>query len=151
RRRATPPPPPPGHPPLPFSHYFRLETGIPVPRHSDFHRPGPGEHGLGPVPIAGIPAITAHRIVLVIAEVVIQLALQRALHDHFRQLAQQPALTGQLQPAGAGPLAKLAQQLLISGRELHVTLLLAGCHVCHWCLLRLGSYTVETALSHFRW
>jgi hypothetical protein len=39
----------------------------------------------------------------------------RALDDHFRQLPEQAALAGQLQPARAGPLGKLEQQLLIGG------------------------------------
>src|SRR5690242_11505257 len=68
-----------------------------------------------------------------------------ALDDHLGQLAQQPALTGQFQPARAGPLGKLPQDLLIGRRQLHrlPALLLAGRHVSHWCLLRLRSYTDE--------
>ena len=48
-----------------------------------------------------------------VSKMVIELAFQRALHDHFRQLAEQAALAAQLQPAGAGPLGKLEQQLLV--------------------------------------
>ena len=51
----------PGQPPLPLGDDFRLETGVPVPRHGDLHRPGLGEHRLGPVAIAGIAAIAARR------------------------------------------------------------------------------------------
>src|SRR6266567_836005 len=47
------------------------------------------------------------------------------------------------QTAGAGPLGKLVQQLLIGRRQLHGILALADRHVSHWCLLRLGSYTIE--------
>jgi hypothetical protein len=141
----------PGQPPLPFGDDFRLETRIRVPRHQELHWPSPGEHGLGPVPIAGIAAITAGRVMLAVAEVVIQLALQGTLDHHLGQPAQQPALAGQLQPAAAGPLGKLPQQLLIGSRELRSVLVMTARHVCHWCLLRLGSYTVEMALSHFRW
>ena len=68
--------------------------------------------------VAGIAAVAAFRVMLAIAEMVVQLAFQGALDDHFGQLAQQPALTGQLQPAGAGPLGELAQHLLISRRQL---------------------------------
>jgi hypothetical protein len=93
----------------------RLETGIPVQRHSDFHRPGIGNHRLGAAPVTGIPAVAAFRVVLSVTQVVIQLAFQRALDDHFRQLAEQAVVAGQLQPAGAGPLGELAQQLLIGG------------------------------------
>ena len=61
---------------------------------------------------------------LAVAEVVIQ----RALDHHLRQLAQQAALTGQLQPAGARPLGKLPQQLIIGGREPRSVLAVAGRH-----------------------
>src|SRR6266536_152533 len=47
------------------------------------------------------------------------------------------------QPAGAGPLGKLPQYLLIGRGQLRRLLVLTGRHVCHWCLLCLGSYTVE--------
>ena len=110
----------PGQPPLPFGDDFRLEAGIPVPRHRDLHRPGLGEHRLGPAPVAGIAAIAAFRVVLGIAEVIIQLAFQGALDHHLGQPAQQAALAGQLQPAGPGPLGQLAQQLLIGRRQLRL-------------------------------
>src|SRR5438067_618552 len=77
-----------------------------------------------------------------IAQVIVQLALQGALDHHLGQPAQQPALAGQLQPAGAGPPGKLAQNLLISRRQLRSTLVLGSRHVSHWCLLHLRSYTV---------
>src|ERR1019366_708351 len=55
---------------------FRLEAGIAVPRHGNFHRPGLGDHRLGPVTVPGIPAITAGRVVPGIAKMIVQLALQ---------------------------------------------------------------------------
>ena len=79
---------------------------------------------------------------LAVAEMIIQLAFQGALDDHLGQPAQQAALAGQLQPAGPGPLGKLAQHLLIGRRQLRPGLVPVLCHVSHWCLLRLGSYTV---------
>ena len=94
----------------------RLEAGIPVPRHGDFHRPGIGEHGFLAVAVTGIAAVTAVRVILPVAEVIIELALQSALDHHLGQFAQQAALAGQLQPAGAGPLGQLPQQLLIRGQ-----------------------------------
>src|SRR5690349_2191898 len=87
---------------------------------------------------------------LAITKVIIQLAFQRTLDHHLGQLAQQPALAGQLQPARAGPLGKLPQQLLISGRELRPVLVLATRHVYHWCLLRLWSYTVKITVPQVR-
>src|SRR5229473_1735702 len=46
-------------------------------------------------------------------------------------------------PAGAGPLGKLAQHLLIARGQLHGSLVIVGRRVSHWCLLHLGGYTVE--------
>ena len=120
-----------GQPPLPLSDNFRLEAGIPVPRHRDLHRPGLGDYRLRPAPIAGIAAVPPGRVVLAIAEVVVHLALERALDDHLGQLPQQAALAGQLQPAGPGPLGELAQQLLISRRQLRPVLAPVLCHVSH--------------------
>jgi len=93
--------------------------------------PGIGEHRLGPVAIAGIPAIAAFRVMLGIAQVVIQLTFQGALDHHLGQAAQQPALAGQLQPAGAGPLGELTQHLLIGRRQLRAGLVPVLCHVSH--------------------
>ena len=130
-------------PPLPFSDNLWLETGIPVPWHRDLHRPGIGKYRLSAMAVAGIAAVTARRVVLAIAKMVIHLAFQRALDHHLRQLAQQAAVAGQLQPAGAGPLGKLPQQLLISCRQLCRLRTLAIDHISHWCLLCPRSYTVE--------
>ena len=52
----------PGQPPLPFSDDFRLETGIPVPRHRNLHRSRIGEHRLGPPAITGITAVAAFQV-----------------------------------------------------------------------------------------
>ena len=107
-----------GQPPLTFGEDFRLEAGMPVQRHADIHRAGMGNYRLGPVAVAGIAAVAAFRVILSVGEMVIQLAFQCTL-DHDRgQAAQQPALAGQLQPAGAGPSGQLAQHLLIGDGEL---------------------------------
>jgi hypothetical protein len=88
-------------------------------------RPGfePVSYGFRPVrrahdAIAEIHQFGAFRVVLAVAEVVIQLAFQGALDDYLGQPAEQPALAGQPQPARPGPLGKLGQQLLISRRQL---------------------------------
>src|SRR5271165_5434252 len=52
----------PGQPPLPFGDDYRLETGIPVPRHAELHRAHLGDHRLGAVAITGIAAIAAFRV-----------------------------------------------------------------------------------------
>jgi len=101
------------------------------PGHGDFHRPGIGEHGLGAVATAGIAAVTAGRIILLIAQVIIQLAFQRALDHHFHQPPQQAAPAGQRPPAGAGPIGTPADQLLIGRRQLHPVPAPACRHVSH--------------------
>jgi hypothetical protein len=72
-----------------------------------------GQHRLGPVAVAGVAAITAGHVMLVVAEVVGELALQRGLQQPLGQLLQQPSLPGQLQPAGAGSVRQLLDQLLV--------------------------------------
>ena len=120
-----------GQPPLPLGDDFRLEAGIPVPRHGNLHRPGIGNHRLGPAAVTGIAAVAAFRVMLAVAEVIVQLAFQGAFDDHLGQPPQQTALAGQLQPAGAGPLGQLTQQLLIGRRELRPGLVPVLCHVSH--------------------
>ena len=44
--------------------------------------------------------------------------------------------------ASASPLGKLRKQFLIGGRQLWAALVMAGRQVCHWCLLRPGSYAL---------
>ncbi len=77
----------------------------------------------------------AGRVMLSAAEMIVHLAFQGALGHHLGQLSQQPALAGQLQPARAGPLGELAQQLLTGSRESRAVLVLLVRHICHGCLL----------------
>jgi hypothetical protein len=108
----------PGQAPLALAHDPRLERGVPVARDVDLHRPDLGQHRLGPVPVAGVAAITPDGVVAVVAEVVGDLALQRGLHQPLRQLGQQPCFAGQRQPAGTGPPGQPSDQLLIDGVQL---------------------------------
>jgi hypothetical protein len=73
----------PAQPPLPLGHDRRGERAVTVPRHVDLHRPHVGEHGLGPVPVAGVPAVTAGRVVPGIPQVSVQLTFQGALEHHL--------------------------------------------------------------------
>ena len=68
----------------------------------------PVSYGFRPVrrahdAIAEIHQFGAFRVVLAVAEVVIQLAFQGALDDHLGQPAEQPALAGQPQARPSGP------------------------------------------------
>jgi hypothetical protein len=49
------------HAALPLGHDLRGKRGVPVPGHLHLDRARLGEHGLGPVPVAGVPAVTAGR------------------------------------------------------------------------------------------
>ena len=67
----------PGQPPLPLGDDFRVEAGIPVPRHRDFPRLGLGDYRLGPVAVAGIAAVAAGRVVLGISASEVNLPQRR--------------------------------------------------------------------------
>lgn len=91
--------------------------------------------------IAGIPAIAAHRIVLLIAQVIIQLTLQCAFDHHLGQLAQQATSPVSFSPPVRARSANSRSTCSSAGDSS------AGSWswlvVSHWCLLRLWSYTVE--------
>jgi hypothetical protein len=80
-----------------------------------------------------------------VAEMVLHLPFQRGFHDYLRQPRQQPALTGQPQALGTGPLAQLPQQLLIHRvRRNRPDNRLRRCltnHISRGYLLNLWSYT----------
>jgi len=107
---------------------------------------------LGSGAVAWVAAVAAARVVLGVAKMIIQLALERRVHDPFGQPGQQPALTGQLQPLRSGPIGELLDQLLIHRVELirhcqrRLRPLLLHHHFSHNCLLRLRSYTVKVAV-----
>ncbi len=119
--------------PLPLRDDPGLEAGIAVAWHVDLDRADIGEHGLGPGAVTRVTGPAAGRIVLVIAEVIGHLALERGLQQPLGQLLQHPALTGQLQPAGLGAAQQLRDELLIqAGCGLRVLgVLHAGHHVGH--------------------
>jgi len=58
------------------------------------------------LPLREFPSFAAGRVVLLVPQVILELAFQRALDHHLGQLAQQAAFAGKLQPAGAGPLGE---------------------------------------------
>ena len=104
-----------GQPLLPLLDDLRLEGAVAVPGHGYLHRADIGQHGLGAVAVAGVAAVLPRRIVLVIAEVVGDLALQSGLQQPLGQLLEQPALAGQLQALGLGPAHQLVDQLVVHG------------------------------------
>jgi hypothetical protein len=55
--------------------------------------------------------------VLVVADVVGDLALERGLHQPLRELGEQAAVTGQLQTTLTGPPDQTIEQLLVDGVE----------------------------------
>ena len=111
--------------------------------HVDLDRADLGQHGLRPVPVAGVAAVAAGRVVAVVAQVVGDLAFQRGLDQALGELGEQPALAGQLQSARAGPPGQAGDQLLVDRVQLvrarrflahelvQVHGLLLGHHVSH--------------------
>ncbi|MFJ5035250.1 hypothetical protein ACIQB5_46175 [Streptomyces sp. NPDC088560] len=81
------------------------------------------------------------RVVLLVAEVVGDLALRGGLQHTLGQLLQQPALAGQLEPARTGPVDQLPDQLAVqqARRQLDRSdlsnRLNRGSHVAHQVLL----------------
>ena len=78
--------------PLPLGHDPRLERPVPTPGHRDLHRPCLGQQRLGPPAVAGMAAVAPGRIMLVIAEMIVQFAIKRGLHDQLGQLLQHQEL-----------------------------------------------------------
>ncbi len=104
----------PGQALLPLLDDLRFEGAVAVAGHGYLHRADVGQHG-GASAVAGVAAVLARRIVLVIAEVVGDLAFQGGLQEPLGQLLQQPALAGQLQALGLGPAHQLVDQLVVHG------------------------------------
>ena len=75
-------------PPLAFGDDLRLERGVAVAGHVDLDRPDLGQHGLGAVPVAGVPAVAAGRVVALVAEVVGDLSFQSGLDQAFGELGE---------------------------------------------------------------
>src|ERR1700677_5061907 len=71
------------------------------------------QDGFAALAVAGIAAVAAGGVVLAVAQVIVELTVERRLHDSLGQLRQQPPLTGQLQSLRAGPPAQLPHQLVI--------------------------------------
>ncbi|MDQ1032642.1 hypothetical protein QF035_010224 [Streptomyces umbrinus] len=84
-----------------------------VAGHGYLHRSDIGQDGLGAFAVAGVVTVLAGRVVLGIAEVVGDLALQGGLQQPLRQRLQQPTLAGQLQTLGLGPAHQLVDQLVV--------------------------------------
>jgi hypothetical protein len=103
----------PGQPALPLLDQLRLKAGVPVPRHVDLDRPDLGQHRLGPRAVARVAATAAGRIMLAVAQMLIQLTLQGGLKHPLRQLGQQPTLTGHLQALSPRPLGQLHDHPLV--------------------------------------
>ena len=103
---------------LPLLHDRRVEAAHPVPRNLDLHRAAVvGQHRLGARAIAGVPGVLPGWVVLVIAEVVGHLFIQRGLDHRLGQRLEQPARTGQRGPALASGPHQLAGHLQLLGRR----------------------------------
>jgi hypothetical protein len=99
-------------PPLPLPHDHRLESAGPVPGHLHAHFTGSlGQHRLGPGAVTDIPwAALGRRVVLVVAQVLGHLLLERGLQHGGGDRLQQPVGAGQVLTTGAGGLDQLAHR-----------------------------------------
>ena len=77
-----------GQPTLTLLDDLRIERAVGVPGHLDLDRPDLGEHRLGPGAVARVAAATAGRVVLVIAQVLGHLRVQRGLQHVLGQLVE---------------------------------------------------------------
>jgi hypothetical protein len=102
-----------GQPALPLAHDLRLEGALHIAGHLDLDRPDVSQHGLRPGAIAAVPGVLPRRIVLVIAEVAGDLALQGGFQNPLGQLLQQPARTRQLHALTPSPVDQHLDQLLV--------------------------------------
>jgi hypothetical protein len=98
---------------LPLTHDLRLEGAVPVAGDRYLDRSHLGEHGLAAGAVAGVAAVLAGRVVLVMAEVVGEIAFQGGLQQPLGQLRQQPALACQPESLGLGPAHQLVDQLIV--------------------------------------
>ena len=108
----------PGQPALPLLHDHRLEGAVPVPGHLDLDLPGGlGQHRLGPGPVADVGRVPVlGGTVLLMAQVLGHLLVQRGLQHALGELLEQPVRTGQGQALLLGqPDQLLGRQLLSRG------------------------------------
>jgi hypothetical protein len=78
-------------PALPLAHDVRLEAALHVPGHLDLDRPDIGQHGLRPGAVAAVAAVLPRRIVLVVPEVIGDLALQGGLQHPLVNCCSSPS------------------------------------------------------------
>jgi len=102
-------------PPLALADDLRLKRAIPVPWNLDGHLARRlGQHRLGPGAIAHVPR--RRLAVLVMAQVLGQLLVQRRLQHRLGQLLEQPIRAGQRQALLPGPPHQLLRHLFLSRR-----------------------------------
>jgi hypothetical protein len=105
--------------PMPLAHDRRLERAIPITRHLDLDRADLGQHRLGPGAVAGVAAVAAHRVVLVVAQMLTHLGLQRRLEHRLGQPSQQATTAHQLHTIGASLLDEFLRELLLINLSRH--------------------------------
>lgn len=106
---------------LPLLDDLRLEAAGGVPGHPDLDRADVGQHGLRTSAIAAVAVVLPGRIVLLVADMVGDLALQRGLQHWLGQLLQQHTLAGQLQALTAGPVDQHRDELFVRRGRRHRT------------------------------
>ena len=87
--------------------------------HLNLHWADPGQHRLGPRTVAGVAAIAASRVILVITQVPGHLRLRRGLEHSLGQPGKQASPSEQFHTLGTGPLHQVAGELLLIDSSRH--------------------------------
>ena len=82
----------PGQPPLALLDQLRIEAALAVARHLDGYRTCLRQDGLAALAVAGIAAVPAGRIMAAVAEVIVELTIERRFDHHLRQLVPESVL-----------------------------------------------------------
>jgi hypothetical protein len=117
----------PVQPALALLHDLRRERRIDVTRDVDLDRADLGQQRLRADPVAGVGMVPPDRVVLVIAQMLGHLFLERSLEDLLGELAQQPVRAHQVDALRPGPRDQLLGHALLI--QLGRLLLLRCCHV----------------------
>lgn len=101
---------------LTLLHDDRLKASRPVPGHVDLNRPALGGHRLRAVAVTGVATGGAATLVLLLAEVIGDLAVQSGLDNELGQLGQQSVLPVDAKTILTGLTHQLGNEFLINLR-----------------------------------
>ena len=131
----------PGQPPLPLLDQLRLEAALAVARHLEGYRTCLRQDGFAALAVPGIAAVTAGRIMLPVAEVIVELPSSADSTTTFVSRDSSPPSPVSRNPSARARSAELPHQLVAGHTRLrlrriqvHDSLPIIN-HVSHRCLL----------------